>query len=161
MIAFPTILLAMLIVTIWGASLVSAILAIGISGSAVVSRLSRISAMRVLNTDYVKAAISGGASRAAIVFRHVLPNIYPILLVQITLVASGAILAEASLAYLGLGAPPQSHGGVCSWRPSAPSSPAPGGRYSRGFAIVAAVLGFNFLGDGVRELLDPEVGKNE
>ncbi len=106
LIAFPTILMAMLVVTIRGASISSAILAIGFSASAIVSRLSRISATGILKTDYVKAAIACGTSRPAILFRHVLPNIYPILVVQLALVAVGAILAEASLAYLGLGAPP-------------------------------------------------------
>ena len=162
LIAFPTILLAMLIVTIWGASILSAILAIGISGSAVVSRLSRISAIRVLRTDYVKAAVSGGASRQAIVFRHVLPNIYPILVVQLTLVAAGAILAEATLAYLGLGAPPpQSSWGRMLLEAQGSVQSSPWGAIFPGFAIVATVMGFNFLGDGIRELLDPEVAQGK
>jgi len=158
LIAFPTILLAMLIVTIRGASTFSAILAIGISGSAVVSRLSRISAIRVLAADYVKAAIAGGASRLSIIFRHVLPNIYPILVVQLTLVAAGAILAEASLAYLGLGAPPpQSSWGRMLLEAQESVVSSPWGAIFPGLAIVTAVLGLNFLGDGIRELLDPEM----
>ena len=158
LIAFPTILLAMLIVTIRGASTFSAILAIGISGSAVVSRLSRISAIRVLASDYVKAAIAGGASRLSIIFRHVLPNIYPILVVQLTLVAAGAILAEASLAYLGLGAPPpQSSWGRMLLEAQESVVSSPWGAIFPGLAIVTAVSGLNFLGDGIRELLDPEM----
>jgi len=158
LIAFPTILLAMLIVTIRGASTFSAILAIGISGSAVVSRLSRISAIRVLAADYVKAATAGGASRLSIIFRHVLPNIYPILVVQLTLVAAGAILAEASLAYLGLGAPPpQSSWGRMLLEAQESVVSSPWGAIFPGLAIVTAVMGLNFLGDGIREMLDPEM----
>jgi peptide/nickel transport system permease protein len=161
MIAFPTILLAMLIVTIWGASTVSAILAIGISGAAVVSRVSRISALRVLGTDYVKAAATSGASRWSILVRHVLPNIYPILVVQLTLIASGAILAEASLAYLGLGAPPpQASWGRMLMEAQGSVLTSPWAAVLPGLAIVLAVMGFNFAGDGLRELLDPELKDN-
>jgi peptide/nickel transport system permease protein len=162
LIAFPTILMAMLIVTIRGASTSSAILAIGLSASAVVARLTRISAMRVLGTDYVKAAIACGTSRPAIVFRHVLPNIYPLLVVQLTLVASGAILAEASLAYLGLGAPPpQASWGRMLLEAQGAVRSAPWGAIVPGLTIVMIVLGLNFLGDGIRELLDPEMRKGD
>ncbi|NNG02137.1 MAG: ABC transporter permease [Desulfobacteraceae bacterium] len=162
LIAFPTILMAMLVVTIRGASISSAILAIGISGSAIVSRLCRISATRILGTDYVKAAIACGTSRPAIVFRHVLPNIYPLLLVQLTLVAAGAILAEASLAYLGLGAPPpQASWGRMLLEAQGSVMRAPWGAIVPGLTIVTIVMGFNFLGDGIRELLDPEMRKDE
>ncbi len=161
MIAFPTILLAMLIVTIWGASTLSAILAIGISGAAVVSRVSRISALRVLGSDFVKAAATSGSTRASILVRHVLPNIYPLLVVQLTLIASGAILAEASLAYLGLGAPPpQASWGRMLMEAQGSVLTSPWGAVLPGLAIVLAVMGFNFLGDGLRELLDPEVRDN-
>jgi len=160
LIAFPTILLAMLIVTVWGASTLSAIIAIGISGTAVVSRLSRVSALRVLRTDYVTAAVTCGASRASILFRHVLPNIYPILAVQLTLIASGAILAEASLAYLGLGAPPpEASWGRMLLEAQRSVLAGPWGAVFPGLAIVLTVLGLNFLGDGLRELLDPEVSR--
>jgi peptide/nickel transport system permease protein len=161
-IAFPTILMAMLIVTIRGASTSSAVLAIGIAGSAIVARLSRISAARVMKTDFVKAAIACGSSRLFIVFQHVIPNIYPILVVQLTLVASGAILAEASLAYLGLGAPPpQASWGRMLLEAQSSVLSAPWGAFIPGLAIVCIVLGFNFLGDGIRELLDPEMSRGE
>jgi peptide/nickel transport system permease protein len=160
LIAFPTILMAMLVVTIRGASTSSAILAIGLSASAVVARLSRISALRVLGTDYVKAAVACGTSRPAIVFRHVLPNIYPLLIVQLTLVASGAILAEASLAYLGLGAPPpQASWGRMLLEAQGAVMSAPWGAVVPGVTIIIIVMGLNFLGDGIRELLDPEMRK--
>ena len=162
LIAFPTILMAMLIVTIRGASIDSAVLAIGLSGSAVVSRLARISALRVWRTDYVKAATACGSSRLAVVLRHVIPNIYPILVVQLALIASGAILAEASLAYLGLGAPPpQASWGRMLLEAQGSVQSAPWGAIIPGLAIVTIVMGFNFLGDGIRELLDPEVRKGE
>jgi peptide/nickel transport system permease protein len=162
LIAFPTILMAMLVVTIRGASITSAILAIGISGAAIVSRLTRISATRILRTDYVKAAVTCGTSRLAIVFHHVLPNIYPLLLVQLTLVAAGAILAEASLAYLGLGAPPpQASWGRMLLEAQGSVMRAPWGAIVPGLTIVAIVMGLNFLGDGIRELLDPEMRKDD
>ena len=158
LIAFPTILMAMLVVTIRGASISSAILAIGFSASAIVSKLSRISATSVFKTDYVKAAIACGTSRPAIVFRHVLPNIYPILVVQLALVAAGAILAEASLAYLGLGAPPpQASWGRMLLEAQRSVMRAPWGAILPGLMILAIVMGLNFLGDGIREYFDPEM----
>ncbi|MBU2512755.1 ABC transporter permease [bacterium] len=158
LIAFPTILMAMLVVTIRDASISSAILAIGFSASAIVSRLSRISATSILKTDYVKAAIACGTSRPAIIFRHVLPNIYPILVVQLMLVASSAILAEASLAYLGLGAPPpQASWGRMLLEAQRSVMRAPWGAIVPGVMIIAIVMGLNFLGDGIREHFDPEM----
>ncbi len=158
MIAFPTILLAMLIVTVWGASTFSVIIAIGISGAAVVSRVSRINALRVLHEDYVKAATAAGVGRASILVRHVFPNIYPFLVVQLTLIASGAILAEASLAYLGLGAPPpQASWGRMLMEAQGSVLTSPWGAVIPGVAILLSVLGLNFVGDGLRELLDPEM----
>lgn len=162
MIAFPAILLAMLVVTVQGASMSSAILAIGLSSSAAVARVTRVNALRVLATDYVRAARASGVSRPAVLLRHVLPNISPILLVQLTLVASGAILAEASLSYLGLGSPPpQASWGRMLMEAQSSVLTAPWGAVIPGCAIMTLVLGLNFLGDGIREILDPEEEMNE
>ncbi len=158
LIAFPTLLLAMLIVTVRGASLSSAIFAIGISGSAVIARITRINAARVLREDYVTAAIASGTRWAGIVVRHVIPNILPMLLVQLMILGGTAILAEASLSYLGLGAPPP----AASWGrmlKEAQSTLAvqPIAALVPGIAIAWTVLGLNLLGDGLRERLDPSL----
>lgn len=158
LIAFPTLLLAMLIVTVRGASLSSAIFAIGISGSAIIARITRINASRVLREDYVTAAIASGTKWVGIVVRHVVPNILPMLVVQLMILAGTAILAEASLSYLGLGAPPPAP----SWgrmlkEAQATISVQPIAAFAPGIAIAWTVLGLNLLGDGLRERLDPSL----
>lgn len=158
MIAFPTLLLAMLVVTVRGASLSSAVIAIGVSGSAVIARITRINATRVLREDYVTAAIASGTRWVGIVVRHVLPNILPMLLVQLMILAGTAILAEASLSYLGLGAPPPAP----SWgrmlkEAQSTLSVQPIAAIVPGIAIAWTVLGLNLLGDGLRERLDPSL----
>ncbi|MFN8047605.1 MAG: ABC transporter permease [Ancrocorticia sp.] len=156
MIAFPTLLLAMLVVTVRGASLSSAILAIGISGSAVIARVTRVNIARVLREDYIRAARTSGTGWWGIIRIHVIPNIYPMLLVQLMLLAGSAILAEASLSYLGLGAPPP----VASWGRMLLEAQStvlvqPIGALAPGFAIAWTVLGLNLLGDGIRDYTDP------
>ncbi len=106
LIAFPTLLLAMLVVAARGASLGSAIVAIGLAMSAIVARLTRVLVKRVLAMDYVTAARTSGVSWPRIVTAHVLPNIWPTLAVNLALQFGLAVLAEASLSYLGLGPPP-------------------------------------------------------
>ena len=157
MIAFPSILLAMLVVTVRGASMSSAVIAIGISASAPVARVTRVNTLAVLAADYVRAAYACGVPKLKIILRHVLPNISPIITVQLILIASGAILAEASLAYLGLGAPPpRASWGRLLMEAQSSVMTAPWGAIIPGCAIVTAVLSLNFLGDGLRELLDPQ-----
>ena len=157
MIAFPSILLAMLVVTVRGASLFSAVIAIGISASAPVARVTRVNALAVLATDYVRAARACGMSKIRILLRHVIPNISPMVTVQLVLVASGAILAEASLAYLGLGAPPpRASWGRLLMESQSSVMTAPWGAIIPGVAIITVVLSLNFLGDGLREVLAPQ-----
>ena len=105
-IAFPVLLLAMLVVAVQGASLGSAIFAIGLAMAAVIARLTRILARRVLQEQFVTAARTSGTRLPGIVGRHILPNIAPTLAVALALQFGVAVLAEASLSYLGLGAPP-------------------------------------------------------
>jgi len=155
-IAFPVLLLAMLVVAIQGASLWSAVLAIGLAMSAVVARLTRILARRVLQEQYVTAARTSGTGVLRIVFQHVLPNIAPTLAVSLALQFGAAVLAEASLSYLGLGAPPPN----ASWGRMLQEAQgtvltAPVGAIAPGIAIIALVLGVNFLADGLRDLADP------
>ncbi|WP_447914102.1 ABC transporter permease [Microbacterium phyllosphaerae] len=155
-IAFPVLLLAMLVVAIQGASLWSAVFAIGLAMSAVVARLTRILARRVLQEQYITAARTSGTSVLGIVFQHVLPNIAPTLAVSLALQFGAAVLAEASLSYLGLGAPPPN----ASWGRMLQEAQgtvltAPVGAIAPGVAIIALVLGVNFLADGLRDLADP------
>ncbi|MDF2508409.1 MAG: transporter permease [Microbacterium sp.] len=155
-IAFPVLLLAMLVVAVQGASLWSAVLAIGLAMSAVVARLTRILARRVLQEQFVTAARTSGTSVLGIVFQHVLPNIAPTLAVSLALQFGAAVLAEASLSYLGLGAPPPN----ASWGRMLQEAQgtvltAPVGAIAPGVAIIALVLGVNFLADGLRDLADP------
>ena len=155
-IAFPVLLLAMLIVAAQGASLGTAILAIGLAMSAVVARLTRVLAKRVLAQQYVTAARTSGTSWAGIVGRHVLPNIWPTLSVNLALQFGVAVLAEASLSYLGLGAPPPN----ASWgrllqEAQGTVAVAPVGAIAPGVALVVLVVGVNLVADGLRDVADP------
>lgn len=157
LIAFPTLLLAMLIVASSdGASLWTAILAIGVAGSAIVARLTRILAKRVLAMDYITAARISGTRWLGVVRIHVLPNIWPTLIVNFALQFGLAVIAEASLSYLGLGAPPPN----ASWgrllqEAQASVYTAPFGAIAPGLALVSLVIGLNLFADGLREVLDP------
>lgn len=156
LIAFPVLLLAMLIVAAQGASLGTAILAIGIALSAVVARLTRILASQVLRAQYVTAARTSGTRVLGIIGQHVLPNIWPTLGVNLALLFGAAVLAEASLSYLGLGAPPPN----ASWgrmlqEAQATFTTAPVGAIAPGIALVILVVGVNFIADGLRDLADP------
>lgn len=157
LIAFPTLLIAMLVVAASDtASLGSAILALGIALSAIVARLTRILAKRVLLMDYITAARTSGTSWFGIVFQHVLPNIWPTLSVNFALQFGLAVIAEASLSYLGLGAPPPN----ASWgrllqEAQGTVYTAPIGAIAPGIALVSLVIGVNLLADGLRDIGDP------
>ena len=157
LIAFPTLLLAMLIVAASdGASLGTAILAIGVAASAIVARLTRILARRVLAMDYVTAARVAGTSWIGIVRIHVLPNIRPTLIVNLALQFGLAVIAEASLSYLGLGAPPPN----ASWgrllqEAQGTVYTAPFGAVAPGLALLSLVIGLNLTADGLRDIADP------
>ena len=155
-IAFPVLLLAMLIVAAQGASLVSVILAIGLAMSAVIARLTRIVTRRVLGEQFVTAARTSGTRWPGIVAQHVLPNIWPTLGVALALQFGVAVLAEASLSYLGLGAPPPN----ASWgrllqEAQGTVITAPVGAIAPGIALIMLVLGVNFIADGLRDVADP------
>ncbi|MGC5566616.1 ABC transporter permease [Streptomyces sp. FR-108] len=156
LIAFPTLLLAMLVVAARSATLGSAILAIGLAQSAVVARLVRILVKRVLARDYVTAARTSGTSWPRTVAGHVLPNIWPTLVVNLALQFGLAVLAEAGLSYLGLGAPPPN----ASWgrmlqEAQATFTTAPAGALAPGILLVVLVVGVNLVADGLRDTLDP------
>lgn len=157
LIAFPVLLLAMLVVAASdGASLWSAIVALGIAMSAIVARLTRILAKRVLQHDYITASRTSGTSWPGVVVRHVLPNIWPTLTVNFALQFGIAVIAEASLSYLGLGAPPPN----ASWgrllqEAQGTVYTAPLGAIAPGIALVTLVIGVNLLADGLRDIGDP------
>ena len=155
-IAFPTLLLAMLVVASRGASLGSAIVALGLAMSAVVARLTRILVKRVLAQDFVTAARASGTSWPRVVMTHVLPNVWPTLAVNLALQFGLAVLAEASLSYLGLGAPPpnESWGRMLQEAQSTVLT-APAGLVAPGVALVVLVVGANLVADGLREVADP------
>jgi peptide/nickel transport system permease protein len=156
--AFPAVLLAIMLAAAYGGSTLTATVAIGIAYVPVFARLTRASALSVLRSDYVLAARAYGRRPLAILWRHVLPNIASILIVQATVLFAVAILAEAALSYLGLGAPPPSP----SWGQMLSNSQTYLGSDSElalwpGLAIALAVLGFSLLGDGLRDALDPRL----
>ncbi|MHB9758462.1 ABC transporter permease [Streptomyces sp. BYX5S] len=160
LIAFPTLLLAMLIVAARSATLGSAILAIGLAQSAVVARLTRILVKRVLAQDYITASRTSGTSWPRVVAGHVLPNIWPTLAVNLALQFGLAVLAEAGLSYLGLGAPPPN----ASWgrmlqEAQATFTTAPAGALAPGMLLVLLVIGVNLIADGLRDVLDPTARK--
>lgn len=156
LIAFPTLLLAMLIVAAHSATLGSAVLAIGLAQSAVVARLTRILVKRVLTQDYITAARTSGTSWPRTVAQHVLPNIWPTLVVNLALQFGLAVLAEAGLSYLGLGVPPPnaSWGGMLQ-EAQATFTTAPAGALAPGILLVMLVVGVNLIADGLRDTLDP------
>ncbi|MFF3437444.1 ABC transporter permease [Streptosporangium sp. NPDC002721] len=156
LIAFPTLLLAMLVVAVRSASLGSAILAIGLGMSAIVARLTRVLVKRVLAQDFVTASRTSGTSWPRVVTEHVLPNIWPTLLVNLALQLGLAVLAEASLSYLGLGPPPPN----ASWgrmlqEAQATVLTAPAGAVAPGVLLVVLVVGVNLIADGLRDVADP------
>ena len=156
--AFPAVLIAIMLAAAYGGSTLTAMVAIGIAYVPVFARLTRASALGVLRSDYVLAARAYGRRPLAILWRHVLPNIASVLIVQATVLFAVAILAEAALSYLGLGAPPPSP----SWGQMLSNSQTYLGSDSElalwpGLAIALAVLGFGLLGDGLRDALDPRL----
>jgi peptide/nickel transport system permease protein len=156
--AFPTLLLALVIVAALGGSLFNEILAIGIALTPNFVRLSRSLALTIRENDYIMAARALGCTPLRIMLRHILPNAISTLIVIATLDIASAIRTEAGLSFLGLGVPPPmpSWGNIlsegrqyikcCSWLTT----------YS-GLAIMLAVLAFNIMGDTLRDLLDPRL----
>ncbi len=156
--AFPAVLIAILITSVLGASAENAILAIAIFNVPVFARVTRGAALAMWGRDFVRAAFAMGRGPLGITVRHVLPNIMSVLIVQATIQFAVAILAEAGLSYLGLGAQPP----VPSWGRMLRDAEtyifqAPQLAIWPGLAIALAVLGLNILGDGLRDLLDPRL----
>jgi peptide/nickel transport system permease protein len=156
LIAFPLLLLAMLIVAVTGASLLTVTVAIGVSVSAIVARLTRVVSRRVLAQQYITAASTSGTGSLGIVWQHVLPNIWPTISVNLGLLFGVAVLAEASLSYRGLGAPPpNSSWGRLLQEAQSTVMTAPLGAIAPGVFLVMLVIGVNLVVDGLRDVSDP------
>jgi peptide/nickel transport system permease protein len=158
--AFPGILLAIALVAVLGPSLTNVVLALSVIGWVGYARLVRGQALRARELDFVHAARALGAGSARVVLRHVLPTAFPAVVVQATLGMAGAIIAEASLSFLGLGVqPPTPSWGTMLDAGRAHLFDAPHLTIFPGLAIALLVLGFNFLGDGLRDRVDPKLVK--
>jgi peptide/nickel transport system permease protein len=156
--AFPGILLAIALVAVLGPSLVNVVLALSVIGWVGYARLVRGQALRAREFEFVQAARASGASAARIVVRHILPTAIPAVVVQATLGMAGAIIAEAALSFLGLGVqPPTPSWGTMLDAGRAHLFDAPHLTIFPGLAIATLVLGFNFLGDGLRDRVDPKM----
>jgi len=156
MLAIPFLILAIALAAFLGPSLGNAMIAIGITATPIFVRLARGQVMNVRAEDYVEAARAVGNPPVRILLRHVLPNILPPVIVQATLAIAAAIIAEASLSFLGLGQqPPAPSWGSMLNTAQRFLTQAPWMAVFPGVAIFLTVLAFNLLGDGLRDTLDP------
>lgn len=158
LLAFPALLLAIMFGAVFGASTLTAMVAIGLATVPSFARIVRSGGLQVMGTEYVLAARSAGRRPLAIAVRHVLPNVSSLVIVQASVSFAIAVLAEAALSFLGFGTPPPTP----SWGRMLQESQellfvAPRLAVFPGLAIALAVLGFNLLGDGLRDLLDPRL----
>jgi peptide/nickel transport system permease protein len=159
--AVPSILLALAIVTALGPGTLDSALAVGIGYAPIFARVVRGPVLAVRQADYVKAGTVLGFSRRRLLFRHILPSVSGVLAVQITLALGWAILTEASLSFLGLGPPPPASSlglmvsdgtnfaRIAWWNLAFPAA-----------AIVGLIIGFNLLGDALRDVFDPTSGRD-
>ena len=156
--AFPAILLALLVVTILGHGLNKTIIAIAVVYTPIFARVARGPVLSVKEMEFVTAARCVGMSNRRIVLRHVMPNTFAPLIVQFSLALSWALLTEAGLSFLGLGVqPPEPSWGVMLSDSQGIAEIAPWLMIYPGLAIMLGVLGFNLLGDGLRDVLDPRL----
>ncbi len=157
LLACPFLILAIAFAAVLGPSLTNAMIAIGLSAVPIFIRLARGQAIAVKSEDYIEGARAVGVSDLRILVRHLAPNTMPPILVQSTLFMAQAIILEASLSFLGLGQQPP----AASWGSMLNTAKnfmeqAPWMSVSPGIAICLVVLGFNLLGDGLRDALDPK-----
>lgn len=156
--AFPSILLALVVIAVLGPSLTNTMMAIGITNMPVFTRIVRASVLSVREEEYVTAARALGLKDVRLLARHILPNILAPVIVQASLALSGAILTEAALSFLGLGIQPPTP----SWGSMLSESRrymelAPWTAIFPSLAIMVTVMSFNLFGDGLRDILDPKI----
>lgn len=158
--AFPSLLLMIAIVNVLGRGIINALLAISIVSIPGYARIVRASVLSVKENEYVAASRALGGGPFHILFSRILPNAIPPLIVRATLGIGGAILETAALSFLGLGAqPPTPEWGTMLGTERAQVFTAPHLVFFPGFAIMLTVLGFNLLGDGLRDAIDPRLNK--
>ncbi|MCP4159113.1 MAG: ABC transporter permease [Deltaproteobacteria bacterium] len=160
LLAFPGLLLAIAIVAVMGPQILNVVIALSVLGWVSFARLVRGQVLAVKEREFVYAARTSGQSDLRVMFMHILPNIMSPVIVQATFSIAGVIIAESSLSFLGLGAPP----GTPSWglmlsEGTKELLDAPHVSIFPGAAIMLLVIAFNFIGDGLRDLLDPKTEK--
>ena len=161
MLAFPSMLLAMVIMYTLGDGIINIFLALALVNWASVARIVRAETLKLKESEYVEAARSIGVGRFTIMLRHILPNCIPSLIVLFTLNIPSAILSESSLSFLGIGIKaPQASWGLMASTGRQFLYSQPWLSLSPSLAIMLIVLAFNFLGDGLRDVLDPHL-KNQ
>lgn len=154
--AFPSLLLAMVVMYTLGATLLNIFIALSVVGWAGTARVVRSQTLALVQKEFVESARAIGVKNWVIIVRHIFPNCVPTLMVLFTLGIPGAILSEASLSFLGVGAqPPTPSWGLMAFSGKEFMFSAPWIATAPGVAILVIVLAFNFLGDGIRDALDP------
>ena len=157
LLSFPGILLAIAFAAILGPSLTNVVVALSLIGWVAYARLARGQVLSLKEEEFVIAALATGAGPVRVMARHLLPNILSPIIVQASFHMAGAIIAESTLSFLGLGVqPPTPSWGSMLNEGRAYLLTAPHLTIFPGLAIMATVLAFNFLGDGIRDMLDPE-----
>jgi peptide/nickel transport system permease protein len=156
MLAFPFLILAIGLGVILGRGLATSAIALAIAGCPGLIRITRGETLALRQAEFVPAAIANGAGDGRIVFRHILPNMMSVLLVSATVMIPRAIVGEATLSFLGVGIrPPGASWGIMLQSAQLYTTQALRLAVYPGIAIVLAVLAFNLLGDGLRDILDP------
>ena len=154
--AFPSLLLAMVVMYTLGSSMLNLFIALSIISWASTARVVRSQTLSIKESEFIEAARTMGVKKWVIMFRHVLPNCLPSLIVLFTLNIPGSILAEASLSFLGVGAqPPDTSWGLMISQGQQYFFQSPWLIFAPGATILVVVLAFNFLGDGLRDAIDP------
>lgn len=154
--AFPSLLLAMVVMYTLGSSIFNLFISLSIISWASTARVVRSQTLSIKESEFIEAAKSMGVNKWVVIFRHILPNCLPSLIVLFTLNIPGSILTEASLSFLGVGAqPPDTSWGLMISQGQAYAFQSPWMIIAPGVAILIVVLAFNFLGDGLRDAIDP------
>ena len=159
MIAFPALILAITIMAVLGASLNNVVIALSIAFMPSTARVLRSQALAVKEMDYVLAAKAVGAGHGRIIFRHMIPNCLALYIILVTVFLGVAIVAEATLSFLGIGVPPDvaSWGGMLNGAAQTYVRLAPWLGVFPGLAIAIVVFSWNLLGDALRDVLDPRL----
>jgi peptide/nickel transport system permease protein len=158
MLALPGLILPLILLAALGGGISTVAIALGIGYTPVITRLMRAQALSVLQRDYIAASMASGANPARIMFRHVAPNAFAPIIVAGSLAMSFSVIAEAGLSFLGVGVrPPTSTWGTMLSTGFAYIRSSPWVVFAPGAAIFLLVLSFNFLGDALRDVLDPRL----